>query len=322
MKLSVELGRLSLANPVCVASGTFGYAKEMAGVFDLSRLGAIIPKTVTLFPRDGNPVSRAVETAGGLLNAIGLDNDGIDSFLEVKLPELSRLHVPILLSIAAAEPAECAVFGGKLRNVPEIAAIELNISCPNVSKGTDYGSDARKCGEMVTAMRRATEHLLFVKLTPNVTNIAEIAVNAVKSGADGVSAINTCLGMAIDWRKRVPRLGNPRGTGGLSGPAVKPIALRCVHEIHQAFRDNGITAPIIGIGGIASAEDVLEFMVAGAAAVQVGTANFYNPTVVPQILDTLPQLLDEAGISDFREIIGTLKQPGSMPIHRSCLRPQ
>ena len=305
MSLNVNISHLELQNPIMVASGTFGYAKEMTPVFDLSRLGAIIPKTVTVTPREGNNPPRTVETTAGLLNAIGLDNDGIDQFLTEKLPVLAAYGPSVIASLAAKSPDECDVFGEKLQGVSDIAAIELNISCPNVSGGTDYGTDPVLCREIVSRMRNATEHLLIVKLTPNVTRIADIALAAVDGGADAVSAINTCLGMAIDWRNRKPRLANM--VGGLSGPAIKPIALRCVHQINQAFRERNISKPIIGIGGIASAEDVLEFLVAGAAAVQIGTANFYNPTVVPQILDDLPRLLQENGISDINELVGTLR---------------
>jgi len=304
MNLTVNIGSLTLQNPVMVASGTFGYAKEMLPVFDLARIGAIIPKTVTVTPREGNQPPRTVETSAGLLNAIGLDNDGIDRFLTEKLPEMASYGPPIIVSIAAKSPDECDLFGEKLRHVSGIAAIELNLSCPNVSGGTDYGTDPALCRSIVRRMRDATEHLLLIKLTPNVTRIADIALAAVEGGADAVSAINTCLGMAIDWRHRRARLANI--VGGLSGPAIKPIALRCVYQIRQAFQARQITAPIIGIGGIASADDVLEFLVAGASAVQVGTANFYNPTVVPQILCDLPRLLHENGVSDINELIGTL----------------
>jgi dihydroorotate dehydrogenase (NAD+) catalytic subunit len=304
MNLTVNIGSLKLQNPVMVASGTFGYAKEMLPVFDLSQIGAIIPKTVTITPREGNKPPRTVETTAGLLNAIGLDNDGIDCFLAEKLPVMAGYGPPVIVSIAAKSPDECDLFGEKLRGVPGVTAIELNVSCPNVSGGTDYGTDPELCRTIVRRMRDATEHLLIVKLTPNVTRIADIALAAVDGGADAISAINTCLGMAIDWRKRKPRLANI--VGGLSGPAIKPIALRCVYQISRAFQAQGIKTPIIGIGGIASADDVLEFLVAGATAVQVGTANFYNPTVVPQILEQLPRLLHETGVSDINALIGSL----------------
>ncbi|MCL2347742.1 MAG: dihydroorotate dehydrogenase [Planctomycetaceae bacterium] len=307
MNLETTVGRLTLQNPIMVASGTFGYAKEMAPLLDLSKLGAIIPKTVTLKPRDGNKTPRTVETAAGLLNAIGLDNDGIDRFLVEKLPNLLTYGPPVIVSIAAKSPEECAVFGEKLRGVPGIAAIELNVSCPNVSGGTDYGTDTKLCENLVRAMCRATDQMIIVKLTPNVTKIAEIARAAVAGGAEAVSAINTCLGMAIDWRMRRPRLAN--GFGGLSGPAIKPIALRCVYQIYQAFQSEKINVPIIGIGGIATAEDVLEFLVAGASAVQIGTANFYDPTVTAKIVEQLPKHLEENDISCVKNLIGTLRLP-------------
>ncbi|MDR1494088.1 MAG: dihydroorotate dehydrogenase [Planctomycetaceae bacterium] len=306
MNLKIQLGKLTLQNPVMVASGTFGYAREMAAVFDLSRLGAMIPKTVTITPREGNQTPRAVETTAGLLNAIGLDNDGIDRFLTEKLPDLKKYGSPIIVSVAVKSPEECDLFGEKLRKkASEIAAVELNVSCPNVSGGTDFGTDPMLCEEIVRRMRSVTEHFLMVKLTPNVTKIAEIAMAAARGGADAVSAINTCLGMSVDWRNREPRLANV--VGGLSGPAIKPIALRCVHQIYQEFRKNGVNIPIVGIGGIASAEDLLEFLVVGASAVQIGTANFYNPTAALQIIERLPQILEENGIDDVNELTGTLK---------------
>ncbi|MDR1384446.1 MAG: dihydroorotate dehydrogenase [Planctomycetaceae bacterium] len=305
MNLKVQLGKLTLQNPVMVASGTFGYAREMAAMFDLSRLGAIIPKTVTMTPREGNKTPRTVETTAGLLNAIGLDNDGIDRFLIEKLSDLIQYGSPIIISIAVKSVEECDLFGEKLRGISGIAAIELNVSCPNVSGGTDFGTDPALCEKIVRRMRSVTDHFLIVKLTPNVTKIAEVAAAAARGGADAVSAINTCLGMSVDWRNRKPRLANV--VGGLSGPAIKPIALRCVYQIYQAFRKNGVKIPIIGIGGIASAEDLLEFLVVGASAVQVGTANFYNPTVALQIIEQLPQILEENGIDDVNELVGTLK---------------
>ncbi len=298
--LAVNLGRLTLANPILVASGTFGYAREMAGLIDLGRLGGILPKTVTLAPRAGNPTPRTVETASGLLNSIGLDNDGIDEFLEKKLPYLRSLGAPILLSIAAKKSEECPLFGEKLAGRSGIAAVELNVSCPNVSGGVDYGTDPKLCREMVGAMRKATDLPLIVKLSPNVTDIASIAKAAEEAGADMIAAINTCFGLAVDWRGRRPRLGN--GFGGLSGPAIKPIGLRCVRQIFKAVR-----IPVIGIGGIESADDVLEYLVAGAKAVQIGTANFYKPEITMRILEELPRLLQAEGIASVEELVGTLK---------------
>ena len=295
----IRIASLELTNPVLVASGTFGYAKEMDGVLPLSRLGGIVPKTVTLAPRAGNPAPRTVETASGLLNSIGLDNDGIDEFLDAKLPYLRTLGPPILLSIAAKQIEEAPIFCEKIGQREGIAALELNVSCPNVSGGVDYGTDPKLCEKMVAAFRQGTKLPLIVKLSPNVTNIAQIAQAAENAGADGISAINTCFGLVVDWRRRKPRLGN--GFGGLSGPAIKPIALRCVQQIYRAVK-----IPIIGIGGVESVDDLMEFLVAGAVAVQVGTANFYKPDTTTQILDELPLVLEREGIQSFGEIVGSL----------------
>ena len=298
--MNIHLGSLKLPNPVLVASGTFGYAREMEGVLSLGRLGGIVPKTVTLAPRPGNPPPRTVETASGLLNSIGLDNDGIDEFLENKLPYLRTLGPPVILSIAAKQIEEAPVFCEKIAQYDGVAALELNVSCPNVSGGVDFGTDPKLCEQMVGTFRRGTKLPLVVKLSPNVTSIATIAQAAENAGADAISAINTCFGLAVDWRHRRPRLGN--GFGGLSGPAIKPIALRCVRQIYQAVK-----IPIIGIGGIESADDLLEFIVAGAVAVQIGTANFYKPTITMQILDELPAVLESEGIRDLSELVGTLE---------------
>ncbi|MDR0521471.1 MAG: dihydroorotate dehydrogenase [Planctomycetaceae bacterium] len=285
--------------PVFTASGTFGYAQEMENVIDLSRLGAVIPKTVTLAPRPGNLPPRTVETASGMLNSIGLDNDGIDEFLQQKLPYLAGLRTKIIVSIAVKNIGECAVFGEKLQSAAGIDAVELNVSCPNVSGGVDFAADPKLCEQVVRSMRQSLTLPLIVKLSPNVWNIGEIAKGAESGGADAVSAINTCLGLAVDWRNRKARLGN--GFGGLSGPAVKPIALRCVRQIFCAVK-----IPVIGIGGISTIDDAMEFFVTGASAIQVGTANFYNPAATMQIIDALPAALAELGVKSVAEIIGSL----------------
>ena len=287
------------SNPILVASGTFGYAKEMETVVDLSRLGGIVPKTVTLAPRPGNKPPRTVETASGLLNSIGLDNDGIDEFLRTKLPYLQTLGVPIILSIAAKNVEECPIFGEKLGDVDGLTAVELNVSCPNVSGGVDFATDPILCERIVAELRKSVRLPIIVKLTPNVADIASIARAAESGGADSIAAINTCLGLSVDWRSRKPRLGN--GFGGLSGPAIKPIALRCIRQIYEAVK-----IPIIGIGGIETIDDAMEFFVTGASAIQVGTANFYNPTATMKILDALPSALRELGASRVDEIVGTL----------------
>ena len=299
-KLSVKLGPLTLPNPILTASGTFGYAKEAAGLYDLSRLGGIIPKTITLAPRPGNKPPRTVEVTAGLLNAIGLDNDGADEFLAKKLPWLRGTGTPIIVSFAAKKIDECALFAEKFNAEEGIAALELNISCPNVSGGVDFGTNPSLCEKIVSEMKKKCRLPLCVKLSPNVTAIAEIAKAAEAGGADIISAINTLYGLAVDWRRRIPRIGN--GYAGYSGPAVKPVALRCVSQIYRAVK-----IPVIGIGGIESAEDVMEFLVAGASAVEVGTANFYRPDAPIRILDELPRLLDEAGVSSVSDLVGTLK---------------
>lgn len=299
----IQIASLTLKNPILVASGTFGYAREMQGVVELARLGGIVPKTVTLAPRPGNAPPRTVETTAGLLNSIGLDNDGIDEFLAKKLSVLKGYGTNIIISIAAKSAEECPVLGEKIETAQRteggIDAVELNVSCPNVSGGVDFATDPKLCEKIVSEMRKSTRLPLLVKLSPNVWNIGEIAKGAEAGGADGISAVNTCLGLSVDWRRRKPRLGN--GFGGLSGPAIKPIALRCVRQIYKAVR-----IPIVGIGGIETIDDAMEFFVTGASAIQIGTANFYHPTATMQILDALPAALAELGANDVGEIVGSL----------------
>jgi dihydroorotate dehydrogenase (NAD+) catalytic subunit len=298
--LSVALGRLGLANPILVASGTFGYAREMEHLVDLARLGGIVPKTVTKLLRKGNSPWRTIETPSGMLNSIGLDNDGIDAFVECHLPYLAGRGTAIIVSIAGRTHEEFVEMAAQLSPFAEVAAVELNISCPNVSGGVDFGTDTAMCERVVAACRESCAHPIVAKLTPNVTSVADMAKAAAAGGADAISLINTCQGMAIDWRRRRPMLGNV--IGGLSGPAIKPIALRCVYQAARA-----VDTPIIGIGGIANIDDVMEFFVAGASAVQLGTVNFYNPTASIQVLDALPAALTEIGASSAREIVGTIQ---------------
>jgi dihydroorotate dehydrogenase (NAD+) catalytic subunit len=298
--LSVRLGRLRVANPIMVASGTFGYAREMAGLVELKRIGAIIPKTITCEPRAGNAPWRTVETPAGMLNSIGLDNDGLEAFVGHHMPYLAGLGVPIVVSIAGRTYEEFVAMAARLDRVAGVAAIELNISCPNVSHGVDFGTDAAMCERVIAGARGACSHPIIAKLTPNVTDVAAIAKAAEAGGADAVSLINTCLGMAVDWRRRRPLLGNVMG--GLSGPAIKPIALRAVYQVAKAVK-----IPVVGIGGIATIDDVMEFLVAGATAVQIGTANFYHPTVSIQVLDALPAALAQLGAHSVAEVVGTLQ---------------
>jgi dihydroorotate dehydrogenase (NAD+) catalytic subunit len=299
--LRVTLGRIQLKNPVLAASGTFGYVREMAGFVHLERLGGVIPKTVTFRPRAGNPTPRTVETPSGLLNAIGLDNDGITHFVAHHLPYLRTVGTAVIANIAGEDEDQFVAMAELLGQEPGLAAIELNISCPNVSHGLDLGIDAGAVGRLVRRVRGACPLPIIAKLTPNVTDIVPIAAAAAEAGADAVSLINTIKGMAVDWRRRRPILAND--IGGLSGPAIKPVALRMVWEVARALPQ----LAIIGIGGIATASDALEFMVAGASAIQVGTATFYNPPAAENLLDELSGLLAETGVSAAAEIVGTLR---------------
>jgi dihydroorotate dehydrogenase (NAD+) catalytic subunit len=299
MNLSVTLGRLALANPVLVASGTFGYAREMAGLIDFARLGGIVPKTVTRQPRAGNTPPRTVETPSGMLNAIGLDNDGIEHFIAHHLPYLRTLGTAIVVNIAGKTEDEFPEMAAMLAGHTGIAAVELNLSCPNVSGGVDFATNPDVTGRVVRRVRDVCPHPILAKLTPNVTDVVPIAKAAADAGADAVSLINTYVGMAIDWKRRRPILGNY--TGGLSGPAIKPLALRLVWRVAQ-----GVKVPIIGIGGIATIDDVMEFLVAGATAVQIGTANFYDPMASLRILDALPAALATLKASSVSEVVGTL----------------
>ncbi|MBN2473767.1 MAG: dihydroorotate dehydrogenase [Pirellulales bacterium] len=303
VSLEVQLGRLRLANPITVASGTFGYAREMAGLVDMARLGGILPKTITQNPRAGNPPPRTIETTGGMLNSIGLDNDGVEAFLKRQMPYLAGLGPAVIVSIAGESREEFTRLAARLDGVAGVRALELNVSCPNVSGGVDFGTDPAMCEKVVAGVRDACSLPVVAKLTPNVTDVTSIARAAEAGGADALSLINTCLGMAIDWRRGRAILGNV--LGGLSGPAIKPIALRAVYQVAQAVR-----VPLMGVGGIATIDDAMEFFVAGATAVQIGTANFYNPTVSIGILDALPAALAELGAACVADVVGTIGGKG------------
>ena len=298
--LNVSLNRLHLKNPILVASGTFGYAKEMTAFVDFKELGGIIPKTVTPQPRPGNPPPRTVETASGMLNSIGLDNDGFDQFVAEKLPYLTSLGTSIIVNIAAKTNDDFRRMADVLNECQGVAAIELNISCPNVSGGIDFGTNPELAAEVVAAVRSSCEIPVVAKLTPNVTSVIPIAKAVADAGADAVSLINTFQGMAVDWKRRRPVLGNI--LGGLSGPAIKPLALRIVWQVSQAVK-----IPIIGIGGIQSIDDVMEFLLVGATAVQIGTANFYNPGLANQLIRELPAALQTLKADSVAEVVGTLK---------------
>jgi dihydroorotate dehydrogenase (NAD+) catalytic subunit len=300
--LSVTLGRLALRNPVLTASGTFGYAREMAPFIDFSRLGGVIPKTVTKASRAGNEPPRTFETASGMLNAIGLDNDGLEHFFSHHLPYLRTLPTAVIGNIAGKSEDEFVEMSARVHSAGEgLAGLELNLSCPNVSGGLDFASEPEVTQRIVRRCRDACPNIpLIAKLTPNVTDIAAIAKAAANGGADAVSAVNTFVGMAIDWRGKKPILGNV--TGGLSGPAIKPLALRAVWRIARLR-----AVPVIGVGGIGTLDDAMEFLVAGASAVQIGTANFYDPTASMRIAEGLPACLKSLGADSVREIIGTLQ---------------
>ncbi|MGH7201819.1 MAG: dihydroorotate dehydrogenase [Planctomycetaceae bacterium] len=305
-RLAVRLGRLQLANPILVASGTFGYAREMQAFVPFDRLGGIIPKTVTPTPRIGNPPPRTVETPSGMLNSIGLDNDGLEAFLAKHLDYLLSLNTAVIVNIAGRNVAEFVHMTEALSGRGGLAGLELNISCPNVSGGVDFGTDPKLTAEVVSAVRAATALPVIAKLTPNVTNIVPIAQAAAEAGADAVTLINTVQGLAVNWRRRRPVLG--AGLGGLSGPAIKPLALRIVWQV--AGRVN---VPIIGVGGIASIDDVMEFLVAGASAVQIGTANFYNPSLAGRLVDELEQTVANEGCAGVSELVGSLVFPQTDP---------
>ncbi len=303
--LSVQLGRLRLKNPIMVASGTFGYAKEMADIVDLRALGGILPKTITRDSRPGNAPWRTVEISAGLLNAIGLDNDGIDYFIENHWPYLKSTGADIVVSVAGKSHEDFVYLAQRLAPLG-LFAMELNISCPNVSGGIDFGSDPQACYNVVSGVRAVIDCPILTKLTPNVTSIAQIAKAAYEAGTDAVTCINTVLGMSIDWRRRKAMLANT--VGGMSGPAIKPIALRCVHQVASS-----VPVPIVGVGGIATIDDAMEFFVAGASAIQIGTANYYDPMVSTRLIEQLPGAIRELGLSSIRECVKTLQISSANP---------
>ena len=300
--LSINIAGLSLRNPVMTASGTFGYGLEFEDFVPMSKLGGIIVKGTTLLPREGNDYPRMAETASGMLNCVGLQNKGAHYFAEHIYPQLCGMNTNVIVNVSGSSPenyAECAAVIDSLDKIP---AIELNISCPNVKDGgMAFGVTCEGAASVVKAVRRAYHKNLIVKLSPNVTNIADIARAVEAEGADSVSLINTLMGMSIDIEKRCPRLSI--GTGGLSGPAVKPVAVRMVHQVAKAVK-----IPVIGLGGIMTAEDAIEFMMAGATAVEVGTANFIDPAVSGKIVDGINSWLDAHSVRDINEIVGIINQ--------------
>lgn len=298
--LSVAIGALRLKNPVLVASGTFGYGIEYAGLVDIKRLGGIITKTLTPQPWPGNMPPRAAETAAGMLNSIGLQNVGVDGFIRDKLPYLRTVDTAVIVNIGGGLLDEFVDVAERLADCDGIDAIEVNMSCPNVSGGMDFSTDPRRAAQLITRLRQIISLPLIAKLTPNVTDIGEIARSVEDAGADAVSAINTLRGMAIDVKTRRPKLGGI--TGGLSGPAIKPVAVAAVWKIARLVR-----IPVIGIGGIMGMEDALEFLIAGATAIQVGTANFVAPRTATDIAAGLYTYCAETGIDSIRQLIGSLQ---------------
>lgn len=297
-RLNVQLGSLQLRNPVIPASGCFGFGKEYAEFYPLDVLGAIMIKATTLEPRFGNPTPRVAETKAGMLNAIGLQNPGLEKVLNEELPWLERFDVPIIANIAGTTEEDYVQVAEQISAAPNVQALELNISCPNVKcGGITFGTDPVIAANLVKKVKQVSKVPLFVKLSPNVTDVVQIAEAIEEAGADGLSMINTLLGMRIDLKTRKPILANK--TGGLSGPAIKPVAIRMIYEVSQR-----VNIPIIGMGGIMCAEDVIEFFLAGASAVGIGTANFVDPYVCPTIIEELDAWLDKMGVKHISELTG------------------
>lgn len=301
-QLEVKIGRLTLQNPVMTASGTFGYGLEFADLIDLNRLGGFVVKGTTLKPREGNDYPRMAETPGGMLNCVGLQNKGVDYFCEHIYPQLRGIKSHPIVNVSGSSPEDYAECAARIDALEGIDAIELNISCPNVKDGgMAFGVTCAGAASVVKAVRRRYSKTLIVKLSPNVTDIASIARAVEDEGADSVSLINTLMGMSIDIERRRSRLSI--GTGGLSGPCVKPVALRMVWQVARAVK-----IPVVGLGGIMTAEDAIEFLMAGARAIEIGTANFVDPAVTMKVIDGLDAWLDAHGVADVNDIVGCLGQ--------------
>lgn len=300
-KLGVNIGKLSLKNPVMTASGTFGYGLEFADFIDLNELGGFIVKGTTLNPREGNDYPRMAETPSGMLNCVGLQNKGVDHFCKEIYPQLEHLDTNVIVNVSGSTLEDYVECASRINALPHVPAIELNISCPNVKAGgMAFGVTPEGAASVVKAVRQAYNKTLIVKLSPNVTSIADIAKAVEAEGADSVSLINTLMGMSIDIERRKSRLSI--GTGGLSGPCVKPVALRMVWQVAQA-----VNIPIVGLGGIMNATDAIEFIMAGATAIEIGTANFIDPAVTIKVVNGINEWLDNHGVKDVNEIVGCLK---------------
>ncbi|KIO43426.1 MULTISPECIES: dihydroorotate dehydrogenase [Sanguibacteroides] len=298
--LSININGLQLKNPVLTASGTFGYGIEFQDFIDLSALGGFIVKGTTLKHREGNPYPRMAETPSGMLNAVGLQNKGVDYFIEHIYPEIQAIKSNILVNVSGSTVADYVMTAEKINELENIPAIELNISCPNVKEGgMAFGTSCASAREVIKEVRKAYKKHLMVKLSPNVTNIQEIALTAEEAGADSVSLINTLMGMAIDTKSRKPVLSTV--TGGLSGPCVKPVALRMVWQVAKVVK-----IPVVGLGGITSANDAIEFLLAGASAIQIGTANFIDPAITLKVIRGINEYLDQNGFKSVKDIIGLI----------------
>jgi dihydroorotate dehydrogenase (NAD+) catalytic subunit len=304
----VAIGSLELKNPVLVASGTFGSGIEARDIVDLGRLGGVVTKSVTTARREGNPPPRIVETASGMLNSIGIQNPGLEGWIREVLPEFRKAKTARIVNVAGESVEDFEHLCSAFAREDGVDAIELNVSCPNVAKGLDFGVDAGLLEKLVARCRSAWSRPLIAKLTPNVTDVASIARAAERGGADAVSLVNTYLGLAVDWRARRPVLGSPTGTGGLSGPAIKPLALHAVRQAASAVR-----IPVIGIGGIRTADDVMEFVVAGATAVQVGTQNFVDPLAAVRIVERLEEWAATGLVTSISALRGSLERPRARP---------
>ncbi len=314
MNTQINLAGITMKNPVMTASGTVGFGKEISEWMNLNRLGAFIPKTITLTPRKGNPPHRITETDAGMINSIGLANKGVDDFLENELPYLEQFNTPVIVNISGSSVEEYVELTNRVSrhsNSRIIRGIEANISCPNVKKGgMAFGTNPSSTQEVIRAIKDNTDKTLIAKLTPNVTNIVEIAEAAYQGGADVLSMINTLLGMSIDVEKRVPKIhGAGRYMGGLSGPAIRPIGVRCIYQVYKS----GIPVPLIGIGGILTGNDALEYILAGATAIGVGTAHFVYPDASVRVIKGIEDYMQRNEIGDINELIGNLQDPEENP---------
>jgi len=311
-RLQVELPGLNLKNPIMPASGCFGFGREYSQFYDLSTLGAIMIKATTVEPRFGNPTPRVAETSAGMLNAIGLQNPGLDKVINEELTWLEQFDVPIIANVAGSLEEDYVQVAKEISKSPNVHALELNISCPNVKTGgIAFGTFPEIAKDLTKKVKSVSEVPVYVKLSPNVSNIVEMAKAVEAGGADGLTMINTLIGMRIDLKTGIPVLANK--TGGLSGPAIKPVAIRMIHEVSQH-----VSLPIIGMGGVQSAEDVIEYFYAGASAVAVGTANFVDPLICPKIIEELPELLTELGFDHISECTGrSWKRSEKLAHHRA-----